>query len=467
MKRRVLLIALLIAVLSAAPAEAAERLIVRVTEGLANIQLACLLAGCSVIENIDGSPGDLYLVSSADVLGLNGVIAALLNTTGVVNVEVDTLAHVADSSPAIPPALYDTTPVTYYGATVPHGYVVQPATANIRLADSQAAYPSGTGGGTVAIIDTGVDPNHPALKSSLLPGYDFTRNVSGADETLDISLPLPPVIAGVLPVWLTDEGAGGNLTQSTAAVVNQSTAAVVNGNPGYSDFGHGTMVAGIVHLVAPTAKILPLKAFHSDGTGYNSDILRAIYAAIAAHADVLNMSFTLASYSQEVANALTTASLDGTVAVASAGNSGQETLVYPAALWNVMGVASTNNSAQLSTFSNYGSQLVWIAAPGEGVVTTYPFSTYAACWGTSFQRPANFRRGGRLVGLEPIFRPVLGRRLRRARGADRSKCRSRVARHVPGRSILDPVKLGPLMWIPCLYSTSATLPSGAAPLPGQ
>ena len=87
-------------------------------------------------------------------------------------------------------------------------------------------------------------------------------------------------------------------------MVDESTAWVVDGNSQYSDFGHGTMVAGIIHLVAPTAKILPLKSFNSDGTGYNSDILRAIYYAIEAHANVLNMSFHIASYSQELANAL-------------------------------------------------------------------------------------------------------------------------------------------------------------------
>jgi Subtilase family len=81
------------------------------------------------------------------------------------------------------------------------------------------------------------------------------------------------------------------------------------------------------------------------------------------------------------------ATLTGTVSVASAGNSGQETMVYPAGLWNVMGIASTNNNDQLSSFSNYGPQLVWVAAPGEGVVTTYPFSTWAAGWGTSFSAP--------------------------------------------------------------------------------
>jgi serine protease len=109
--------------------------------------------------------------------------------------------------------------------------------------------------------------------------------------------------------------------------------------------------------------------------------------AIELHANILNMSFNLASYSREVANALSLATLDGTISVAAAGNSGEATQVYPAALWNVMGIASTANQDQLSTFSNYGPQLVWIGAPGEGIVTTYPFSTYAAAWGTSFSTP--------------------------------------------------------------------------------
>jgi len=61
--------------------------------------------------------------------------------------------------------------------------------------------------------------------------------------------------------------------------------------------------------------------------------------------------------------------------------------VYPAALKNVIDVASTSNTDLPSTFSNYGAPPVWLAAPGEGVMTTYPFGTYAAGWGTSFSAP--------------------------------------------------------------------------------
>jgi subtilisin family serine protease len=54
---------------------------------------------------------------------------------------------------------------------------------------------------------------------------------------------------------------------------------------------------------------------------------------------------------------------------------------------NVVGVASTNDFDQRSTFSNYGNQIVWVAAPGEQIITTYPFGTYAAASGTSFSTP--------------------------------------------------------------------------------
>src|SRR6266481_5700372 len=63
-------------------------------------------------------------------------------------------------------------------------------------------------------------------------------------------------------------------------------------------------------------------------------------------------------------------------------------IVYPAALQNdVMGVASTTNQDTRSQFSNYGNAIVWVAAPGESIVSTYPYATYAAGWGTSFSAP--------------------------------------------------------------------------------
>src|SRR2546426_8740460 len=68
-------------------------------------------------------------------------------------------------------------------------------------------------------------------------------------------------------------------------------------------------------------------------------------------------------------------------------------IVYPAALQtDVMGVASTTDQDTRSSFSNFGNSIVWVAAPGEAIITSYPFSTYSAGWGTSFSAP--FVSGG-------------------------------------------------------------------------
>jgi subtilisin family serine protease len=223
-----------------------------------------------------------------------------------------------------------------------------------------------------------VDATHPVLQPFLLPGYDFTRNKDGAEEKGDVTQSTAAVVDGVGPAYVS---------QSTAAVVDQSTAAVVDTNQ-YSAFGHGTMVAGIVHLVAPTAMILPLKAFNADGSGYTSDVIRAVYRALNQNANVLSMSFSFSSSSKELKAALTNANQRGVIAVSAAGNDGQIVAVYPAAYSGLaMGVASTANNDTRSTFSNYGTPQVFVAAPGEAIVTTYPWGTYAATWGTSFSTP--------------------------------------------------------------------------------
>jgi serine protease len=72
-----------------------------------------------------------------------------------------------------------------------------------------------------------------------------------------------------------------------------------------------------------------------------------------------------------------------------------------------MGVASTNNQDQRSTFSNYGNQIVWVAAPGEGVITTYPFGLYAAGWGTSFSSPMVAGTASLILNMQPNDNPNL------------------------------------------------------------
>jgi serine protease len=86
-------------------------------------------------------------------------------------------------------------------------------------------------------------------------------------------------------------------------------------------------VAGLIHVVAPTAQIMPLKAFHADGSANLSDVIRAIYYAVDHKAKVINMSFSVSEDSPAIRDAINFASQEGVILVAAAGNSGLATSV--------------------------------------------------------------------------------------------------------------------------------------------
>ena len=382
MKRSLCILAILIAFVTVGsnPAAAQNRYIVQTTGGLGSVLNLCSLLGCQVRGSLDGTIGQTFLVTSAGNL-VTGVITLVESLLGITSIEPDRLLpiplpHVSN----IPSGLYDTSPVNYFGTAVWHGYAAQPAAQIIRLTDAQNGFRvSGTG--IVAVIDTGVDVKHPVLYPVLLPGYDFTRNQPGASEWLDV-----PLLQGA-----TTSSSGGNqpafVQQQSVAVLDQQSVAVLDGGPDAA-FGHGTMTCGLVHLVAPKAKILPLKAFTASGTGYLSNIVAALYYAVQNHANVVNMSFDLTSSSPALNQAVSKANKAGVVLVAAAGNEDTSSPVYPAAFsGHVIGVASTTDWDTRSSFSNYGATDVWIAAPGEYVISTYPGGTYASASGTSFSSP--------------------------------------------------------------------------------
>ena len=394
MKRNLLVFAILITIASTQPAAAQNRYIVRTTGGLNSLLSLCLSTGCQVQGSLDGSVGQTYLVTSTGNLItnlLNGTLNLLEALLGIRSIEPDQLLPIPQKPiNNIPPGLNDRTPVNYYGALVWHGYAAQPTAQIIRLSDAQNGF-NISGSGIVAVIDTGVDTSHPVLKAVLVTGYDFTRNQPGASEWLDV----PQLQRS------SDDQGPVIVQQSSAAILDQSSAAILDGGP-YSAFGHGTMTTGLVHLVAPNAKILPLKAFTSNGTGYLSNIVAALYYAVQHHANVVNMSFDVSTPSAALSQAVSYANQSGIVLVAAAGNENTSAPVYPAALnSNVMGVASTTDWDARSSFSNYGNTDVWIAAPGEYVISTFPGGTYASASGTSFSSPLVAGAAALLLNAKP------------------------------------------------------------------
>jgi hypothetical protein len=360
------------------------------------VQDLCNILGCQVIGALDTLPGSTQSSALWLVRGLvQNTVTWLLGILGIAAIEPD-LPVAADldqawgssqASVAVLDRLWDRTPMTYYGTTAWEAYLTQPALDIVRLRETHCALRA-TGGAVVAVIDTGADLTHPTLQPLFVDGYDFTRNVGGGNELADLGQASVAVLDGVYCV-----------NQASVAVLDQASVAVLD-NPDYAAFGHGTMVAGVVHLVAPTARIMPLKAFTANGQGYTSDILRAVYYATLKGAKVLNMSFSRPTSSPELKRAIDNATSKGLVAVASAGNDGSATLMYPAAYSNVMGVASTSDADVRSSFSNYGANLVWVAAPGEGIITTYPWGSFAGAWGTSFSTPFVSGTAALLAGMQ-------------------------------------------------------------------
>ena len=410
MKRRMWLpsLGVVLALLWAPQARADNSFIVRSTLSLQALQTACnppLVAPiCTVVGGLGDPQGQLFAITSP--LDLTGLLGLVGNPLGIVDAEVNQLLNLIGGLNVVPTPIssslmQDRTSVPYptnsSTQTAWNSYVNQPASSIVGVQNAQKTF-NVTGTGIVADIDTGVDPNHPVLQPVLVPGdgYDFTRNQPGGSELNDLSPSCPfPTTSPCSPPPCSPAAcpSPAQVNQSSAAILDQSSAAILDGNSQYKAFGHGTMVMGIIHLVAPTAMLMPLKAFHSDGTASLSDILRAIYYGVQNGANVINMSFDSKTSSAELQKALDYANQQGVICAASAGNDGVQEIVFPAALENdVMGVASTSDQDTRSSFSNFGSAVVWVAAPGESIVSTYPFNTYAAGWGTSFSAP--FVSGG-------------------------------------------------------------------------
>ena len=314
---------------------------------------------------------------SSDPLTLSFEVDSKLTLAEASTPQAASAAGLAQSTAAILESFAGKTPVPYYSGQASPAYVSQPAAVLLRLSSAQQI---ATGGGLVAVIDTGVDRAHPALFGVLLPGYDFVNGVAGAPDDFGEIAQSTAAILEQLGASSPDSVA--ILNQSTAAILEQSTAAILEGSQLPPAFGHGTMVAALIHLVAPTSPIMPLKAFKSDGTANMSDLVSAIYYAVDNGATVVNMSFTLTAPSQALLDAIAYAMSKRVLLVAAVGNNGSQMATYPASYKGVIAVASTSMTDSRSTFSNFGA--VDMSAPGEALITAYPGNHYAAVWGTSF-----------------------------------------------------------------------------------
>ncbi|MDX1776505.1 MAG: S8 family peptidase [Desulfobulbales bacterium] len=263
-------------------------------------------------------------------------IAALTRNTEILQVEDDTVIYASKKPPWAGNG--DDGGAPEPGQVMPWG---------VDRIDAEWAWPLKGTGVKVAVIDSGIDKNHPDL--SVAGGINFVGSLLG-------KRPIP--------------------------------------NRWDDDFGHGTHVGGTIAAldnakgvvgVAPDVSLYAVKVLNRDGIGFTSDVIAGIEWAVNNGMHLANMS--LSSNHQETAlYAACNAARDaGLIMVAAAGNDGRE-VDFPAAYDSVIAVAALDSSDYVAHFSSRGAEID-VAAPGVSIESTTAGGGYATDNGTSMAAP--------------------------------------------------------------------------------
>jgi thermitase len=218
----------------------------------------------------------------------------------------------------------------------------------------------------VAVVDTGIDADHPDLESKIAMQKDLVNNDGVAEDDAD--------------------GHGTHVAGTIGAVTNN---------------GRG------VAAVCPGCKLLVAKA--GDGSGFfDADIAQGIYWSVNNQARAINLSIGGEEYSWALKHAVDYAWEHRVVVVAAAGNEDTDTPSYPAAYGHAISVVATNKSDRKSPFSNYGTT-VDVAAPGVQILSTFPGGGYETKSGTSMASPHVAALAGLLADQDRSAREIRGR----------------------------------------------------------
>ncbi|MBE0701406.1 MAG: S8 family serine peptidase [Acholeplasmataceae bacterium] len=202
---------------------------------------------------------------------------------------------------------------------------------------------------TVAIIDTGIDINHDEFNNRIsLNSYNSSTETVGLTAVQD-------------------------------------------------DYGHGTMVAGVIGAIKDNSKgiagiaqnvqLLVIKANKpEEGSFLDSALIDGIYYAVSQGADIINLSLGGSYKNTQTETAIDYAHQQGVIVVAAAGNDGTSDLVYPAAFEKTLAISSIDASQTIAPYSNFGNHID-LTAPGSDIITTARNNGYATVSGTSFAAP--------------------------------------------------------------------------------
>ncbi|MBF0387120.1 MAG: S8 family serine peptidase [Candidatus Omnitrophica bacterium] len=222
----------------------------------------------------------------------------------------------------------------------------------LKIIKADKAWPFTQGAGViVAVVDTGVDRNHPDLNGAMwvntaeTPGNEIDDDGNG----------------------FIDDYVGWDFAGASAAGGSAPDNDPSDGN------GHGTHVSGTIAAranngegiagVAPLATIMAVKGLDDSGNGYASGLAKAVRYAVDNGADVINCSWG-GGASGVVTDAVHYAESQGVVVVAAAGNSAEDTVnVAPAGIDSVITVSASSQEDKICDFSNFGEKLD-VSAPG-------------------------------------------------------------------------------------------------------
>jgi len=195
----------------------------------------------------------------------------------------------------------------------------------------------------IAILDTGIDPNHEDLEGKVVAEVNFTDSPTADDI-----------------------------------------------------HGHGTHIAGIIAAnsnngigitgMAPDAQLMNVKVADDKGRCQPSVVVQGIIWAVNNGASVINISIEIREASPELEDAVNYAWSQGVIIITAAGNDGSQSPIYPAYYENSIAVAATRENDTLAPLSNYGDW-VNVAAPGFNIYSTLPDDGYGYKTGTSFAAP--------------------------------------------------------------------------------
>ncbi len=208
----------------------------------------------------------------------------------------------------------------------------------------------------VAVVDTGVDSDHPFLEDRVIP-----------------------------------------------TKINTSASGIRNSSE--DDHGHGTRIAGIIaDSTLENVYIKPYKVMDKWGNGTVITVAAGINCAIRDGVDVINVSIGFEEDSEILRTAIRNAEENDIVVVGAAGNDASDTAYYPASYDTVLKVSSINNDNVFANFSSYGNG-VDIAAPGVGIVTTDIGGGYVTVKGTSFSSPFAAAAAAAIISVEAHASP--------------------------------------------------------------